>query len=135
MSWSGWSGNPIVNGPLTLEQFLGSSQVAVEFGPTRTRPFAEQQMEAMGLKRRIDVIAPTFAAVPWLLPNSMRIAVLHQRLAATFAQILPLSMAPLPFEMPMMEEMAQYHSTRERDAGIRWLLERMQTMATPSQAG
>lgn len=124
----GWSGNPHFADGFTLERFLESSHVAVQIGTTRIRPFAEQQMEAMGLKRRLDVIAPTFAAVPWLLPNSMRIAVLHQRLAETFAKVLPLAIAPLPFEMPLMEEMAQFHITRERDAGLLWLLERMKAL-------
>lgn len=121
----GWSGNPLFAGELTLEQFLSAGHVAVELGPTRTRPFAEEQIHALSLQRQIDVIAPTFAAVPWLLPHSSRIAVLHQRLAETFAQILPLAIAPLPFAMPAMEEMAQYHATRDRDTGLQWLLARL----------
>lgn len=125
----GWDRNPIFDAPLTLDAFLEASQVAVLIGPTRNRPFAEEQMHALGLQRRIDVIAPTFAAVPWLLPGSMRIAVLHERLARSFAAVLPLAMAPLPFAMPLMEEMAQFHATRERDAGLRWLVQRMQAMA------
>ena len=130
----GWDRNPIFNDVIGLDDFLLASQIAVELGPARTRPFAEEQMQAMGLKRRIDVIAPSFAAVPWLLPNSMRITVLHQRLAETFAKVLPLAIAPLPFDMPIMEEMAQFHSTRERDAGMRWLLGHMQTLAVTDQA-
>jgi len=125
----GWNENPIFSRDMTLEDFLQSPQVAVELGPQRTRPFAEEQMHALGLQRRVDVIVPTFAAVPWLLPNSTRLAVLHKRLATTFARVLPLAIAPLPFAMPLMEEMAQIHSTRERDPGLRWLLGRLQEMA------
>lgn len=130
----GWNENPIFAGELTLERFLAAPQVAVEIGPVRTLPFAEEQMHALGLQRRIDIIAPTFAAVPWTLPNSTRIAVLHQRLAEAFAQTLPLAIAPLPFAMPMMEEMAQYHSIRHRDAGLQWLLGRLQQRAAGGEA-
>lgn len=125
----GWNENPIFAGELTLEQFLDAPQVAVLFGPTRTLSFAEEQMRALGLQRRIDVIAPTFAAVPWVLPHSSRVAVLQRRLAEVFARTLPLALAPLPFAMPMMEEMAQYHTTRDRDAGLQWLLGRLQDRA------
>lgn len=125
----GWNRNPLFENPLDLEKFLAAPQIAVAFGPSRTLPFAEEQMKALGLKRRIDVVAPTFAAVPWLLPESTRIAVLHERLAKAFARILPLAMAPLPFEMAVMEEMAQFHATRENDAGLRWLLDRLQALA------
>ncbi|WP_295638458.1 LysR family transcriptional regulator [Novosphingobium sp.] len=125
----GWSENPLFASQVSLESFLASPQVSVELGPQRTRPFAEEQMHSIGLNRRIDVIAPTFAAVPWLLPNSTRIAVLHQRLALTFSKVLPLAIAALPFPMPLMEEMAQYHRTREKDGGLLWLLEQMQNYA------
>ena len=125
----GWEGNPLFAAPFGLQEFLEAPQVSVEIGPNRTQPFAEEQMRALGLKRRIDVVAPTFAAVPWLLPNSTRIAVLHHRLAATFARILPLAIAPLPFAMPLMEEMAQYHATREQDGGMQWLVRRIQDFA------
>lgn len=125
----GWKDNPVFAEELTLQKFLEAPQVAVELGPNKSLPFAEEQMRALGLQRRIDVIAPTFGAVPWTLPNSTRLAVLHQRLARAFAQTLPLAIAPLPFPMPMMEEMAQYHATRDRDAGLQWLLARLQEMA------
>jgi len=118
----GWNKNPLFDGPITMEDFLRAKHVSVEVGPARTRPFAEEQMHALGLQRQVDVVAPTFAAVPWLLPNSARIAVLHERLAETFAHVLPLAIAPLPFPMPVMEEMAQFHTTRDRDAGLQWLL-------------
>ncbi|CCA90384.1 LysR family transcriptional regulator [Novosphingobium sp. PP1Y] len=128
----GWNENPIFSKEVKLEDFLAAPQVCVEFGPNRTVPFAEEQMRALGLQRRIEVIAPTFAAVPWILPNSSRVAVLQERLAQKFARHLPLAIAPLPFPMSTMEEMAQFHSTRDRDAGLQWLLSRLQEKAQES---
>jgi DNA-binding transcriptional LysR family regulator len=128
----GWKGNPVFRSPLGLSEFLAHPHVVVEIGPSRATPFAEQHMAKMGLKRRIDVIAPSFAAVPWMLPHTTRLAVMHERLARTFTVTLPLQIAPLPFEMPIMQEMAQYHATRDTDEGLQWLLGRIKAFATSS---
>jgi hypothetical protein len=39
-------------------------------------------------------------------------------------------MAPLPFRLPLMREMVQYHTARTSDSGLQWLLKRIQTQAT-----
>ena len=42
---------------------------------------------------------------------------------------LPLAIAPLPFEFPLMREMVQYHSARVEDSGMQWLLEALLSQA------
>jgi LysR family nod box-dependent transcriptional activator len=125
----GWSGNPVFDRPLTLDAFLAQKHVVVELGPTRALPFAEEHVRGLGLERRIDVVAPSFAAVPCLLPDTTRLAIMHRRLAETFAAWLPLTIAPLPFELPAMREVAQYHRTRDKDEGLHWLIGEMKRSA------
>jgi DNA-binding transcriptional LysR family regulator len=79
-------------------------------------------LEKLGYQRRIDVFAPHFSAVPWLLLNTQRIAVMQERLARQFLGVLPLKMAPMPFDFPMMRIMAQYHSARGNDQGLKWFM-------------
>ena len=40
-------------------------------------------------------------------------------MARLFCDLLPLEFRPLPFEMPSLHEMAQYHTARQADAGVR----------------
>jgi LysR family nod box-dependent transcriptional activator len=125
----GWSGNPMLAGPLTEESFCDLGHVVVELGVQQRRSFAELQMAKLGLKRRIEVVAPAFSSVPWMLPHTMRVSVMHERLARAFLPILPLKILPLPFAFPMMREVVQYHRTREFDAGLRWLLQIMKAQS------
>jgi hypothetical protein len=43
-----------------------------------------------------------------------------------------LATAPLPFKLPLMREMVQYHRARVNDGGLQWLLGRMVAMAAAS---
>lgn len=119
--------NPIFRRPLTREAFFAAPHIAVTLSHQTT--FAEEQLRMVG-PRRIEMVAPSFLAVPWMLPNTDRLAVMHERLAWIMVKKLPLRMAPLPFPFPPMREMAQYHATREADGGVQWLLQRMLEHAT-----
>lgn len=116
----GWKNNPIFNNTLTEETFFDARHVAVTLGPNRDPSFTERNMEKLGLNRKIDVFAPHFSAVPWLVVNTPRVAVLQKRLADKYAQIMPLRTAPLPFDFPIMRLMAQYHTVRGSDFGLNW---------------
>ena len=58
---------------------------------------------------------------------------MHERLAHLMVKKLPLSIAPLPFEFPLMREMVQYHSARVEDSGMQWLLEALLAQAAAIQ--
>ncbi|WP_294339076.1 hypothetical protein [uncultured Sphingomonas sp.] len=90
-----------------------------------SRSFAEDFMRAHGDTRRIDVVVPSFTNVPWLLPDTHRVAIVHERLAKLFIGKLPLTIAALPFAMPPMREMVQFHRSRSADSGLVWLKERL----------
>jgi hypothetical protein len=59
----------------------------------------------------------------------MRLALMHRRLAEQAALHYPITLAPLPFDMPQMREMAQFHRTRADDAGLRWLVGALQDVS------
>jgi LysR family transcriptional regulator, nod-box dependent transcriptional activator len=60
-----------------------------------------------------------------MLPNTNRITLMHERLAKAMLAKFPLAIAPLPFELPPMREMVQYHRAREADGGLNWLIGKM----------
>ena len=118
----GWDQNPLLRKKLSTSSFFDASHVAVTLGSKRDPSFTERNMEKLGFQRQIDVFAPHFSAVPWLLVNTGRLAGMQERLAQKFTGVLPLKMVPLPFDFPIMRIMAQYHSAREKDQGLKWFL-------------
>ena len=90
---------------------------------------AHQRLSALGKKRHVEVIAPSFTTVPWLLEGTNRLAIMHERLAVAMARHFPIAYTALPFEMRPMREMLQYHFARAADEGISWLREQMKAVA------
>jgi LysR family nod box-dependent transcriptional activator len=123
--------NPLFKRPMTAEDFFEQGQVIMGVGHTQS--FAEREMGELNRRRRIDVVCASFLAVPWMLPGTRRIAMMHERLARLMVKKLPLAIAPLPFAFPMMRELVQYHSARVEDSGMQWLLEALlaQAVAIP----
>ena len=123
----GCASNPLLAAPLTSAGFAAAGQVAVRIDGRNT--YIDNALDRLGLARRVEVYAPSFIQAPWLLPGTRRIALMHERLARLMAPLLGLRITPPPFEVPVMREMAQFHSTRRDDEGLRWLLSRLREEA------
>jgi LysR family nod box-dependent transcriptional activator len=123
----GCKNNPIFKHELTSAVFFQQAQVIMGLG--HSPGFAEREMGELNRRRRIDVVCASFLAVPWMLPGTRRIAMMHERLARLMIRKLPLCMVPLPFEFPLMREMVQYHSARVEDSGMQWLLQSLLAQA------
>lgn len=132
----GWSGNPAMAQPMTKELFFELGHVTARFGKGSVPSFEDWFLRRQPQKRRIEVIAPTFMSVPGLIIGSKRIASMHRRMATRLAEYLPLTIHPVPFDMPPIREAAQWHITNNNDPAIRWLVERLAIIAkeTPSIA-
>ncbi|MFC3579161.1 LysR family transcriptional regulator [Sphingomonas hylomeconis] len=125
----GWSENPAMATPLDLETFLSLGHIAVSIGSGREMSFAERHLLPYRDRRRIEVTSSTFSGVPMMLPHTLRIAVLQERLATAYCTAFPLRVQPLPFDMPLLREVVQYHTARADDAGIAWLIGEFQRVA------
>lgn len=79
--------------------------------------------------RRVEVVAPSFLSLPGLIIGSNRIATMHRRLATRLAGTLPLTIRELPFSVPPIREVLQWHMANSNDAGLRWVVERIVAMA------
>lgn len=123
----GWEGNPLLSEALTTQSVAQAGHVAVQIGGRNT--YIENRLNQLGIDRRVEIHAPSFIQVPFLLPGTMRIALMHERLARIMAPDLSLKVIEPPFEIPKMREMIQYHSTRDRDAGLTWLRARLKALA------
>lgn len=118
----GCKDNPVFRNKMTEEVFYSCGHISVEIVGTKT--FIDAALADMGDRRRVEVIAPSFTLVPQMLPGTNLLALMHERLATSFIKMLPLAIAPVPFQVPVMEEMVQYHRARANDPGLMWLLQR-----------
>lgn len=121
----GWSGNPIFQKPLTEEVYYGAGHVAVSV--SRDGTFIDNHLREFGDHRRIEIICAAFSQVAWMLPDTTRLALMHERLARVMAARLPLCIVDAPVELPIMREMLQYHNARAADGGIIWFREQLRT--------
>ncbi|NMN06544.1 MULTISPECIES: LysR family transcriptional regulator [unclassified Novosphingobium] len=126
----GWAHNPAFagQGP-DRDAFLAAGHVSVRIGASRDHAFADRQLNQIGMARRIEIEAPSFSTIPWMLMDTQRMAVVQERLARRMVAAFPLAMAPLPFPFQPMREMIQYHRTRTSDEGLRWLMARLREAA------
>lgn len=117
----GCAANPLLAAPLSADAFFAAAHVGVSIARTRQRSYADERIEAMGRRCRVELIVPSFNLVPWQLIDSQRIAVMHERLARLMAGILPIAVQPMPVSIPRIREVAQFHHARADDDGLRWL--------------
>ena len=120
---AGWRENPALQVPLTVEAFVAAGHVSVRLGRITRLTFAEAQLRALGINRREELIVPSFAIVPDLLVGTMRLGIMHERLARRAARRSDIAIVPLPFPFPPMREVAQFHRARVNDTGLLWLLD------------
>ncbi|MEO0062178.1 MAG: hypothetical protein RLZZ08_738 [Pseudomonadota bacterium] len=128
----GCAGNPFMARPMTQETFAAQGHVAVRIDGRNT--YIENELARLGIVRRVEVYAPSFVQAPWLLPGTQRIALMHERLARLLAPAMGLRIAPPPFDLPPMREMAQFHATRRDDAALQWLLSELLHLARGTKA-
>jgi LysR family transcriptional regulator, nod-box dependent transcriptional activator len=119
----GWNENPVFNTPLSDESYHSCGHIAVQI--SNRLSFAESLQRKMGDRRRIEVVASSFTMVPWMLPGTHRLTLMHERLAKVMQARLPLGVAPPPFTIPPMREMVQFHEARAGDGGLQWMLKRL----------
>ncbi|HWT31469.1 MAG TPA: LysR family transcriptional regulator [Propylenella sp.] len=131
----GWSENPIFSRSISEDDFFEAGHVAVAIGNARTSSFADRQLEMVGRRRRVEITAPFFTAVPWLLEGTMRLAILHERLVAALEDRFEIASAELPFAIPPMQQQLFYHEAREGDPGLIWLRQELRDCVRQAAIG
>ena len=129
---AGWAENPLFARGLTEEDILAAGHVGVAMGNSRLSVFSDKHFALLGKDRRVEVTTASFTTVPWLLKDTMRLAVMHERLARTMSAHYPIAYAPLPFEFPIMRQVMQFHSTRRSDVGLAWLRDELREIGAQS---
>lgn len=114
-----WTGNQEVGERMTEQDFLSARHVSYKSWQTR-RPYFEECLVERGVKRNVAVEAPSFTQQAELVPGTPFLATIHRRLATKLAKRLPLRILELPFELPKLPIIMQWHCHLDNDLGIQW---------------
>jgi len=113
-------GHPTVKRKLTLDQYLDLSHVLI--APRGSAGgFVDNALAAQGLQRRIAVQVPHFLIAPLIVAQSNLCLTLAERLARSFAEMLPLKIVPPPLEVPGFTMVQIWHERHHLDPGHAWM--------------
>ena len=122
---------------LTLDEYLSMRHMLISRQGTRIGVIDEWLAEK-GLERRIALIVPHFLSAPLIVANTDMVLSLPERIARQFVGLAPLSILPVPIDLPVYELVMIWHPLRENDPAHRWLREQIlavcQTLDEPSDA-
>lgn len=125
----GDAANPALQAEMTRERYFELGHVTARFGRAQMPAFEEWFTRRQKQQRRIEVVAPSFLSLPGLVLGTNRIVTMHRRLAEQVVTSFPLVMRELPFAMPPIREVVQWHITNNNDRALRWVIERLEAVA------
>ncbi|MEM5345619.1 LysR family transcriptional regulator [Paraburkholderia azotifigens] len=106
---------------LPLDRYMSMGHVTVRFGRARRPSIEEFFLLDLGLKRREEVVVPTFELIPPVLSHSHRIATIPLRLARYFAETVPLRIAEVPLPLSTFTETIQWPALHNGDPASIWM--------------
>ncbi|CAN7444634.1 LysR family transcriptional regulator [Massilia sp. LjRoot122] len=121
-----WEGNSRVRECMSFDDYLACGHVVANFsGEQQASTFDGWFIGSFDVKRRIEVSAPTMAALPALVVGTDRIATVQRRVAKQAQAYLPIRLWEPPLKIPRLVQMLQWHKYRNNDAAVLWLRQRL----------
>jgi DNA-binding transcriptional LysR family regulator len=78
-------------------------------------------LDRFGIKRQVEVSAPSMAALAQMVVGTDRIATVHRRLALQAEKVLPIRLWQPPLEVPTLVQTLQWHRHRDADPALQWM--------------
>ena len=116
-----WNQSSHARHGLDFERYASAGHAVMQPLDTDKPAFESWYVQRYGLSRRIEVTTYSFAALPFLVVGTDRVATVHAMLAGRVASALPITLLPLPLPMPPFEQAMQWHKHRSLDPGLLWL--------------
>lgn len=117
-----WTENSRIRNALTFDDYLECGHVVANYASGQQRAaFDSWFLERFGIKRKVEVSAPTMAALPRMVVGTDRIATVHKRLALQAETILPIRLWQPPLETPTLVQRLQWHRHRDADPALAWM--------------
>jgi DNA-binding transcriptional LysR family regulator len=115
--------HPLFNEEITAERFAGFSHISMSRRGIARGPI-DTALNALGLERRVAVIAPSFHAAMFALPDSDLILPVPKEALLSVQRLgLKLRSFTLPIPLPTIMLTQSWHPRFDKDPAHRWLRE------------
>lgn len=114
------SGNPLAQGPLTLNRFCAARHMLVSFSG-RPFGFVDEALTALQRQRHIVLTVNQFFTASRVVTQSNLLTVLPRHFVRTADMGDELVIRPLPFEMPVVHVDAMWHKRQQHNSAHQWL--------------
>jgi DNA-binding transcriptional LysR family regulator len=116
-------GHPLLDGEITAERYASFSHISMSRRGIARGPI-DTALQALGLERRVALIAPSFHAAMFVLPDSDLILPVPKEALRSVARLgLRLRSFTLPIPLPTMMLTQAWHPRYDKDPAHRWLRE------------
>jgi DNA-binding transcriptional LysR family regulator len=89
----------------------------------------ESKLDALGVKRNVEMVAQSFVMAPFLLPGTPMITVMQERLTRVIMDASRFSVHPSPFDLGTITEAMVWAPRQSNDAGLEWLRGQLRQLA------
>ncbi|HEX2734618.1 MAG TPA: LysR family transcriptional regulator [Polyangiaceae bacterium] len=127
-------GHPAMRKRWSAEQFAALDHLLVAPGgkPGGT---VDTALGRLGLRRRVAVGVPNFAAAPFLVVQTDLVLTVPERVARFIGQTLPLEIIEPPLELPSVTMTLYWHQRFQNDPAHGWLRTQIATSGTELEGG
>ena len=112
--------HPEVKETISLEQYVELRHALIS-PRGRKGGMVEDELGKLGLSRRIALTVPHFLVAPLVVAQTDLVLTLAERLARTFAGMLPLRIVSLPLHVPGFSTTQFWHERQNQDPAHAWL--------------
>ena len=116
------SGHPLHGQTLNVAAYCALPHVTIE--PVSAQIYNVQIDEALaphGLRRRVQMIKPSFLALPFVLETSDMVASVPARLARRMTRMAAVAPFDLPLELPLFDVRMLWHPRTDHSPAHEWL--------------
>ncbi|MEH3087617.1 MAG: LysR family transcriptional regulator [Xylophilus ampelinus] len=124
------SDHPVHGRALDAAGFCALPHVTIE--PSSAQIYNVQidaALEPFGLRRRVQMIKPSFLALPFVLETSDMVASVPARLARRMERMAAVAPFDLPLELPLFDVCMLWHPRTDHSPAHEWLRELMRSCA------
>jgi DNA-binding transcriptional LysR family regulator len=119
--------HPLLDDEITAERYAGFSHISMSRRGIARGPI-DTALNALGLERRVAVIAPSFHAAMFALPDSDLILPVPKEALLSVRRLgLKLRSFDLPIPLPTLMLTQAWHPRFDKDPAHRWLRETLKT--------
>ncbi len=112
--------HPRIQKELRLEQYASESHAVVSSSGAAP-VFLDQEIERLGLTRRVSLNIPNFIGAALVVEHTDLILTIPERLAEVLRGRAALRIFPVPFQLPQYDVKQHWHERFHSDPGSQWL--------------